>query len=311
MKSHYDKLILAFGVIALIAGGAFYFLKSGQASTDVEQLMQQSPSGSAYKAVKAPSVEVEVAVWRDPKAQDAAGLELYDIFTPPKIFWNPLENRLTFEPPVPPPPPTPFGLGLVNIEREMFRIQLEAYFGDPNSNSADTLIQFYNTRIGESVRGKVGDSFPEHGFRIKSFRVERSVEESEGSTVLRRIPTAVIVDIENDNREIALTTDSRLFIEGKVEIHMKTEDPYPPEQFTWTQEGDTYTVDDAVFTLQEFNFDNQTVRVEKRAPYLESPATRTLSKLSTVSNPSATSKTPEGPLSSDRNEPSPFDSLFN
>lgn len=311
MKSYYDKIILALGLIALIAGCAFYFLKSGEVTTDVDQLMSAQPTGAAYRPVTSPTVTVDVPVWHDPSAQDSAGLELYDIFTPPKIFWNPLEQRLTFEPPVAPPPPTPFGLALVNIDREMFRIQLEAYFDSPSGDPADTLIQFYNTRLNESVRGKVGEEFPEHGFRIVSFKVDRIIEETEDSTVIRRVPIAVIFDTQEDGRQIELTTESRLFIEGKIEITMRTQDPYAPEEFTWEQVGDTYRVDDALFTLQDFNFDNQTVRVEKQAPYLETPAIRTLDKRTPRPAASPAAGAPAPQQTQPQSEPAPFDSLFN
>ncbi len=275
MKAIYDKILFVLALLALGAGVGFYFMKTSSVRS-AGNLMNQQPSGPAYQAVQPPEVKIESVTWNDPEAQDAEGLELYDIFTPPQIFWNPIEGKLDFRPVEPPKPKQPFGLRLVSIEREMFRIQLEAYFQGPSGKPEDAIWQFYNSNLGESVRGHLGDSFPEHGFQLKSGSVKKVIKEDEGSTTVSSVPTVVIIDLQNDNREITLTTESKLFLEGKLQIKMATAEPFPPAEFVWEHTGQTYETGDTTFTLQQINFDNQTVTVEKTAPDLEKPEVKTL-----------------------------------
>ncbi|MGE9294481.1 MAG: hypothetical protein ACQKBW_12780, partial [Puniceicoccales bacterium] len=115
-------------------------------------------------------------------------------------------------------------------------------------------------------------------------------------------------DLQNDNREIVLSSGSKLFIEGKLKIIMATAKPFAPAEFTWEEVGQTYQVGDTTFTLQEINFDNQTVTVEKTAPDLEENEVETLSPRRKTPD-IITSQPVSEPEKDDM--PSGFDSLFN
>lgn len=313
MKAIYDKILFILALLALGAGIGFYFMKTG-AVQSANDLLNQQPSGAPYEPVDPPVVKLSDITWPDPVAQDEEGLQLYDIFTPPKIYWNPIEKRLDFQPVEEPEPPQPFGLELIAMERELFRIQLEAYLGAPQGKGTDEAIwQFYNSKRGESVRGTIDDpAFEEHGFQLKSGENKLVVEETEGSTTVRRVPTAVIIDLQNDNREITLSTDSKLFLEGELKISMATRDPFPAEEFTWKETGQTHVAGDTTFTLQEINFDNKSVTVEKTSPQLENPETETL--FPQQSSPDILTSQPVEPSSSEsgQNEPAQgFEGLFN
>lgn len=311
MKAIYDKILLIVGLLALAGGAAFFMMRSG-AVKSVDVLLGQQPSGSVYAAVQAPDILLDNPLWLDPEAQDTEGLEKYDIFTPPQIFWDPIKGELVFEPVETPEPPIPFGLELAEIQRDLFRVQLEAFFLANDGTMENSSVMFYNTKLGESIRGKMGDEFPEHGFEVIDVKYERVVEENEGSTTIRRVPTVIIADLEQDGREITLTTESQLFLEGKLTILMRTLDPYAPAEFKWAKIGDTHTSHDATFTLLDFNFDNRTVKVEKTAPYLEPSEVRTLTEsqpdtitLTTPENTSGDNQPTNNSL------PEGFDGLFN
>lgn len=312
MKAIYDKILLVVGLLALAGGIACFIMRPGVVAS-ADDLFQSPPSGQDYTIVEAPDIVVDNPVWRDPTPQDRDGLEIYDIFTPPQIFWDPLKGELVFKPIVAPEPPIPFGLELVSIQRELFRVQLEGFFLATDRSMENSKVQFFNTKLGESIRGKMGDKFPEHGFEVIDVKYERVVEVDEsGSTTIRRVPTAIIADLEQEGREVTLTTESRLFLEGKLTILMRTIDPYAPAEFNWAKEGDIHAVDDAIFTLLDFNFDNQSVKVEKAAPYLESPEVEVLDE----SQPEPIIQTtPENQLGDlqkpDNSLPEGFEGLFN
>lgn len=306
MKNFYDKIILVLALLALGAGVGFYFLKAGDAHSNAKML-SQAPSGPAYTQVAVPEVNIASVEWAEPTPQGNSELELFDIFTPPKIYWNEAESKFIYELPKPIVPPPPFGLDLISINQELFRIQLEAYFEGPSGKPEDAIWQFYNSKLGESVRGHIGESFPAHGFRLDSGEVKRVIEETEGSTTVRQVPTVIITDLD-DNRQITLSTGSKLILDGKLTVKMATAKPYAPEEFNWKAVGDTFSTDDASFVLKEINFDNQSVTVEKTSPDLKEPETKTLYPRRSTPE-TVTSKPANQPEESDSSDV--FQNLFN
>lgn len=281
MKGFYDKIILAVGVLALAGSGAFYVTQGkGDANNP---LLNQAPSGAAYAPIAAPTFSELDSAWPDPVAQDDKGLELYDVFTPPKIFWKP--PQFVFEPWLPASIPVPFGLELLAVDRELYRIQVEAYFASTSGQDKDAKIQFYDYKTKSSFRGSVGDKFPEHAVEILDFSVTREVNDD--GTILR-VPHVAIKDLDS-GKDITLTTDERLYIPDQFELRMSTVSPYRQENFSWQKTGDTHTAGDATFELLDFDFDNQTASVEKQSPDLESPETETLFAVGNLKAESTTS----------------------
>jgi hypothetical protein len=264
MKKFYDKILLVVALLLLAGSLAFYFM-GGQSGPE-SQTLSGNPTGAAFQPVPVPTpVEVGATDWPNVNPVDGNPNRIYQVFTPPKIYWDPVAGQLTWEAPIDPdqiPPPPPFGLVLNSLNRELFRIQFEAYFEANDGNFDHAIVQFYNHENHETIRGSVGDKFPGQDFEILSFKVERKEIETEGSTEIFRYPTVVIKDTRS-GEDLTLTTAERLYVPNKYEIKMSTTEPYAPESFTWTAVGDKKTFDDATFTLEEFNFDNQTATVEK------------------------------------------------
>ncbi|WOO41884.1 hypothetical protein [Rubellicoccus peritrichatus] len=310
MKALYDKILLVVGLLALAGGIAFFLMRSGEVRS-ADALLTQQPSGSAYSEVQPPAILVDNPVWGDPQAQDTEGLQVYDIFTPPQIFWDPIAGELVFKPVTPVEPLPDFGLQLVKIERDLFRVQLEAFFLAQDGSMEESIVQFYNTKLGESIRGKMGDKFPEHGFEVINVTYPLIVDDIEGT--MRRVPTVVIADLEQDGRQVTLTTESKLFLEGKLTILMRTLDPYAPAEFKWAEIGDTHQSNDATFTLLDFNFDNNSVNVEKAAPYLDPSEVRTLyeTQPETITQTTPESSSGDNQQPNNSSLPEGFENLFN
>ncbi|GHB96392.1 hypothetical protein [Cerasicoccus arenae] len=302
MKGFYDKIILAVGVLALAGSGAYYATQQAQDKA----LTPSSPMGSDYEVLAIPEVVTQSGVWNDPIPQDEKGYELYDVFTPPKIWWFEDEQKFDFAPPKPPEEVIPFGLKFVSIEQELYRIQLESYATALTGKDRDASISFFDNETGDSFRGKVGDKFPEHEAEIVDFKVEKLINDN---GTIRRMPKVTIKDLAS-GESIVLTTDEQLFIPNSYQLNFETMNPYPKQNFTWEKTGDSKVVADVTFKLLEFAFDKQTASVEKTFADEKPLEIETLTVAST---------TPSVPLGSDditeenspQSEiPSDFDNLF-
>ncbi len=279
MKGFYDKIILTVGVLALAGSGAYY---ATAMKVEAGGAQAQSPVGADFASLEAKQTTAEFSDWSDPEAQDPEGRELYDVFTPPKIWWNAEEEVFIFEPPGDPLPARPsFGLALLEVSQELYRIQLEAYFESLDGKDENASIQLYDEKTDTSFRGKVGAKFPEHNAEIVDFKVEKVINPESGT--IRRVPKVTILDSES-GEQITLTTEERLYIPNSYTLNLETRNPYPSQRFSWETVGETKSVADVTFKLLEFDFDNQTAKVEKTfTDDTYTPETKTLSASSNES----------------------------
>lgn len=317
MKNFYDKILLAVAVILLILALAFTFMGSG--TKPESNLGNQQPTGADFTVIEVPDASIiGDTEWPEPLFVDDNPLRIYQVFTPPKIYWDPIAKELSWvaidiDPPLPPPP---FGVELVSLERELFRVQFEAYFVKEGEGFDNDVLLIYNHELGEAVRGTVGQEFPEHEFKIVSFDIERVVKETEDSIEIFRYPTVVIEDLREDGKQITLTTAERLYVPDKYNINMRAVDPYPEEAFSWHGKDETKKLGEDTFTLLDFNFDNQTVTVEKDSfPTEEFPEPELITKiLSPVAEPQkieSTENIEANPSTSDTDLSDELKNLFN
>ncbi|MEO0794510.1 MAG: hypothetical protein AAFX93_05095 [Verrucomicrobiota bacterium] len=300
MKAFVDKIVLAVGVLALAGGAGFYVTQKGQGGSN-NPLIDQQPSGTAYENLSPAKLTAAGTEWPEPVPQDGDGYELYDVFTPPKIWWDAEKGIFVFEPPIGGKKKVAFGLALLGLDRELYRIQMEAFFG----RGPDAMAQIYDDVTQKSYRGKVGEKFEEIDTAIVALENEL-VTNPDGT--IRRIPRVTLLDGAS-GEEITLTTDERLYVPNKFDIKMEVVRPYPSEEFLWKESDATHSVGDVTWKLLEFNFDNQSVTVEKTVPEQEIE-TETL----VVTTPSSASESAEDTSTEEENAPaqeiSPDDGLF-
>lgn len=265
MKAVYDKLLFILALL-ILAGSVAYFVFVAQEDA-VEQrsdtILSAVPSGGAYNEIAAPHYERQETPWPAPYPQDEDGNWLFDVFTPPRIYWDPVAGKLVSEPWQPPLAAPPFALELVSFDQELFRVQLEAYF--TGASPEDTIVQFFDTQADSSFRGTVGTVFENQKVRLDSFDIEREFN-PDGS--VSTVGTAVVTDLISDE-QFTLTASQKLYIPGSFSITLRTTAPLPVETVTWKDVGDKHEVGEVVFVLNAFDLDAQTVTVTKTSPQLE------------------------------------------
>ncbi|MGJ8654059.1 MAG: hypothetical protein ACSHX8_12365 [Opitutaceae bacterium] len=261
MNKFYDKLLLVLAICVLLAGVAFYVVKSGAAPSANPQVSTETAQ-NPYQSVPVPvTSNDQEATWPEPVEQsihtegEVEGW-VYDVFTPPKIYID-AEGRFSAEGVKPPPPPVPFGVYLAGIERNPYRIQIEGYIEEVPGDASKSLLLMYDEERAKSIRVRVDAAVAESEFKVLSFTIERIVDPVEG---IYKEAKATILD-QRDGKEVVLTQGERLY-DDTVTIQIAShEDPSVDIQLA--EVGQTFETNLGQYVLKEINLEESSISVEK------------------------------------------------
>lgn len=172
MKIRLETIALAFATLLMLGIGARH-LASGDSPTAVGAL--QAPiTGSAYTSTAIPSIEASPRNWEHPPSQSAGANWIFEVFTPPIIYYNPQTAAFTLT-----PPGTvklldkPFSVRLLKVTRPLFRFQYRGHLGE----GSRTVIQIEDTLQQRWLDLRIGETQPEVGLRVISFETTRELRE--------------------------------------------------------------------------------------------------------------------------------------
>ncbi|MBC8008732.1 MAG: hypothetical protein H7067_01385 [Burkholderiales bacterium] len=212
-----DTLYLAAGGLLLAGTCVWAFLQQSDISAAKAALLPPS-SGTAYETSAIALATLESKQWPQVNPQKAGAEWLFDVFTPPVIYYNVQTKKFTVEPPVinvvsvigdpltPPPPPPDFGLQLVKVTQPLFRLQLVGYVGEGASARGN----FENQLTGDIIFGTKGKKLPDLNLEIVSFSADRRRIQVDGGTEL------VVVEA------VATVRDTVTGVETKLDAKVRT-----------------------------------------------------------------------------------------
>lgn len=273
-----DTIYLAIGGFALIGAGAWAFLQqSGISELGAPPVAPQS--GAAYESSPLQISRPETQRWADAIAQKAGEKWIYDVFTPPKIYYNTQTKQFTVVPPEPPKPmdpsvpvvdplaPPPFGLELVKVEQPLFRLQLVGYIGE----GAQARGNFLNVQTGAVVFGTTGKKIPDLNLEVVKFAAERRVVRQPGGTTLVFTEASATVRDTVTGVETVLDAKTRV-PEGPLTVTFKQIDG----TLRTAKTGDIIVFGDSTFTVGELIVEPPSAAVTKTDPSLPAPEKQTL-----------------------------------
>ncbi len=208
------------GASLLLAGSAAWF---GTAEARARAAARGAAKGkaaissSAYTPVAHDAPVVKTETWPAPPAQRRGREWVYDVFTPPEIFYDERTKQFSITPPVLEPPktevaPAPFGFELVGVKRALFRLQLVGYVGGEGSYRG----LFENALTTETFLATGARSLPALNLTIEEFEVRRQpVSLPESTTIARPVATAIVRD-ERTGEKITLTSAERFYADAPV-----------------------------------------------------------------------------------------------
>lgn len=289
MKNFYDKLILLIAVFA-VAGGVRLYLQKTAKARDLESPVKVQPADKPYVAVPVPETPSAEAEWPDAPEQSTGWT--YDVFTPPKIYLD--ENgQFTAEGWVPPPPEEPFGIYLVGLERDAYRIQIQGYIEEDRQDPSKNLVLLYDEERGVPVRLRAGDRNDAAELEVLDFNIERKINAQMGEVEI--IAQATIRDLRT-GEELSLTEGERRYNNGITVSLRSNEDPSFGIELT--EAGVTFENERFQYKLLSINLEENSITVEKlpseegrESEILTLKPQKTMAKVpdspSTLSNPSS------------------------
>jgi hypothetical protein len=273
LKIHHDRLLLALAAGLLMVSGGWGWLCRG----DLEQVRNEPmPAGAAATAPRSAGSEVaaspfpkEPAVWPKPAPQSSGHDWLYEVFTPPVIYYHAAAKSFAVTPPVPAADRgTPFGLELLEVKFEFYPLQLAGYFGEPE----DYLAAFVIPGQPETWLARRGRRFEQLGLTLQSIDVKKiEVAKNDARPVYDVAAFAVLRD-ERTGGEVVLDSRAPRLTDTPLAV-LRLADGSPPR--TW-HEGDSFTDDTATYRIERIQVDPPEVVVARRISGMPGPETRIL-----------------------------------
>lgn len=248
-----------------------------------------------YKSVGFDVQPPATSVWKEPGPQSGGAEWIYDVFTPPEIYYNATTKQFTVTPPNEKPVvhvEPPFGVRLVQVNEDVFRLQLVGYVG----NGETALGTFQNMVTGETLLANAvtnsdtnaGKSLAKLGLTIRGFKVERRVIHMANSMpIYETVATAVVMD-EKTGEEVTLTNKKRS-IKGPPIATFAALDGQTFEK----KAGGAFKVGSVTYSVGAISVQPASAVVTKTSPDLKSPIIQTLTpEASPAPAPASTSVTP-------------------
>jgi hypothetical protein len=266
-----DKILFGIALVFLLASAGWALLQTSKLS-ELRNSANVGGALSAYNPAGIDAPRVSTKVWPQPLAQTRGAEWIYDVFTPPEIYYDATTRQFSVTPPVTNSAilkePVPFGVELVSIKQDIFRLQLVGYIG----GEGDYRGNFENALSGETIIGRAGKEFKDLGLKLKNFQVKRNVIKSPDSMDTIDIEAiAVLVDTKT-GVETTLTNKRRL-VKGTPIVILKE-----------TVSGNTlelkaesiFVIGDATYTVLSATAEPASVVITKTSPALGEPDTKTL-----------------------------------
>lgn len=285
-----DKGLLTGAVLLIVAtGGTFGYLTYQDMLNPPGPIPQVELASTPYEPIAPDAPAVKMETWAAPVGQTRGREWIYDAFTPPEIFYNARSRQFTVKPPaglLEEEVQEVFGLELVSVRAEPFRLQLLGFVGEEGRWRG----MFVNVASGETIVATAGQRIPKLNLTIKEFSVKPQPLGPAGSMQTpQRVATAVIRD-EKANADVILSNRERV-LTGTMFAYLAE-----PGQTT-TREvrpADVIKLGEATYKIEKIEIAPPAVVIVKESPNLLQPDRQVLKPRETES-PDAPGDAPPPP----------------
>ena len=195
--------------------------------------------------------------WSQPRPQGGPNW-IFDIFTPPVIYYNEETETFTVTPPFPGAEGVEevFELQLVQVQPVPYRFQLVSYAG----SAGNYVLTLEDLDSGRDVFCSPKEQLSEYGLEVISFSENRVVASSsrEGTTEAFDLVGEAIVKDQRTGRQYLLRHNQITFLEEPKAMFETARG-----ETLQMAEGDTWRSDDATYTVLSVQKDEQSATVEK------------------------------------------------
>lgn len=161
----------------------------------------------ALDPVVASSLPEAKARWATLPQSDDPDVWQFEVFTPPRIYFDPNTGRFSVSTPeavelAEEPLQTPFGVSLLAVERQPYRLQLVGYAGEREAPWGI----FANEVTGEGIVAQRGFRFAGLDLELRELEIRREDLIVPDSMPLREIVAVAMLEDQRDRRVVRLTS---------------------------------------------------------------------------------------------------------
>ncbi len=264
-RDHTDKLALL-GAAALLAASAAWSWRE----QPVLARIAAAPHllGAAHAPASQPELTRPAVNWRKPAPQSGGSGWLYEVFTPPVVYYNTLARTFSVTPPsYADGGAAAFGLELLDVKRELYRLQLAGYFGGPG----DYLAAFVSPLTPETLLGREGRRFEELGLTLRSFEVKKIVVDHLDAQPVYDVAAFATLHDEQGGVDVVLDSRARKHTGTPLAVlRLTLGGAAAPRE---VREGDALSDGSATYRVERIQLDPPEVVVAKHTPGLPFPET--------------------------------------
>jgi hypothetical protein len=269
LQARYEKILLGLAVLSLTASSGWLGRQQGELRRLRALPVAEQLGGSLYEPANLPLPESGIAVWPKAPAQAQGPGWLYEVFTPPVIYYHAPGRSFTVTAPTFHGDLTdPFGLELLAVQQEQFRLQLAGYFGAPG----DYLVAFTSPAQPETLFAREGRRFAELGLTLKSFDVRKILVEPGDERPVYDVAALAVLTDDRTGGEVVLDSRARKYTDTPLAVLQ----PLTGGARREVREGDTFADETSTYRIERIQLDPPEVVVARTTPGLPQPETRIL-----------------------------------
>ncbi len=269
MNFRYEIILFYVCLIILGISATWYYFNPSSAETELVFNASSNSISSPYQINETASSSRLPPMWNEPARQSWDDEAIFEIFSPPKIYYNTIENTFVLEPPIKPiEHGDGFGIELVGFARFPYRLQYKGFAGV----KGEYHILLGNEKSGEDLRVKVGDILSNEGVTILTFDVDRRISsDSNNAPLLRESIELQILDTRLGER---ITLGPEIRYSSQVGAILRTTGANP-QAITLEPQQNFLTGED-IYTLHTVDIDEKSVVIKKDSIESEISEWRTL-----------------------------------
>ncbi len=257
-----DKLALLFAMLLFTWVGVTAIIEV----RELDSIAGQGRPMLSELKVNAPLFEAEVptaknVTWQSAESQSRGPEWVFDVFTPPVIYYDPGSREFAVTPPSLQPLEetdnkwTTFELELLEVRLRPYKLQLVGYAGEEGSY----LAYFENTATGAIVLLKEGEEEPELGVRLTSFQVQQiETSKDEGTTLVQDVGVARIADYATGQQVSLTNMETKMFSELEAKVRL-----LPTGIIRYVQVGSRLELDSGDYLIEDLSAQPQEAMITK------------------------------------------------
>jgi len=258
----FDKLILAVAMLFFIYVGYM----SIQNSRTLDSISRQTHPMLSDRKVDIESISIEDArfvdtSWGIPAKQSRGADWVFDVFTPPVIYYNPMTREFSVTSPAvlvaskEEDPWQTFGLELLEVRPRPYRLQLVGYAGEDGNYVA--YFEYLDT--GDLVLARPGKLLVEAGVKVVSFEVKQMEVQQEGSMpVFENVGVARVLDYQSGEELFLTNLETKIFSDLEARVRGIRD-----ERVYVVREGSQVELDTGVYIIGDLSSEPQEAMVTK------------------------------------------------